>query len=166
MTLYIRRLSEKAIIPKQATKDSAGFDLFSARDCIIPSKGRGIIETDIAIKLPKGTYGRIAPRSGLARDRFIDVGAGVIDRDYQGPIKVLLFNFGEDDFVVSSGSRIAQLICEKVKIPEVKESDSFDYSDDDDDDSHIGVNLLCGQRKRGSDGFGSSDAPAEKRLLK
>ena len=165
MTLYIRRLSEKAIIPKRATKDSAGFDLFSAKDCIIPSKGRGIVETDISIKLPKGTYGRIAPRSGLAKDRFIDVGAGVIDRDYRGPIKVLLFNFGEEDFTVSSGARIAQLICEKVKIPRVKEIDFFDSSsDDDDDDKDSGANFLCGQRKRGSDGFGSSDAPAEKLL--
>ena len=56
----------------------------------------------------------MAPRSGLAAKHSIDVGAGVIDADYRGPLKVLLFNLGETDFAINEGDRIAQLIIERV----------------------------------------------------
>lgn len=64
--------------------------------------------------MPPGYYGRVAPRSGLAVKNFIDVGAGVIDEDYRGEVKVLLFNFSDQDFQVKTGDRIAQLVCEQV----------------------------------------------------
>ena len=57
---------------------------------------------------------RIAPRSGLALKKFIDVGAGFIDTDYRGEVGVILFNFGKEDFVVNMEDRIAQLIFEKI----------------------------------------------------
>lgn len=60
------------------------------------------------------TDGRVAPRSGLAAKKSIDVGAGVIDADYRGLVKVILFNFGDENFQVQVGDRIAQLILEKV----------------------------------------------------
>ena len=64
--------------------------------------------------MPDGTYGRIAPRSGLASKHFIDTGAGVIDADYRGEVKVLLFNHAESDFEVKEGERVAQLVLERV----------------------------------------------------
>ncbi|KAI1856190.1 uncharacterized protein JN550_013883 [Neoarthrinium moseri] len=67
------------------------------------------------------TDGRVAPRSGLASKNFIDTGAGVIDADYRGPVKVLLFNHGEADFKVAEGDRVAQLIIERIYTPEVVE---------------------------------------------
>lgn len=82
------------------SKEAAGLDLISPQSHVIPSKSKLLISLDIAIKLSKGTYGRIAPRSGLASKHFIDVGAGVIDPDYNGCLKVLLFNFGETDFEI------------------------------------------------------------------
>ena len=69
---------------------------------------------------PLGCYGRIAPRSGLALKKFIDVGAGVIDADYRGELGVILFNFGNEDFVINQGDKVAQLIFEKIKTPTVK----------------------------------------------
>ncbi|PUU81060.1 dUTPase-like protein [Tuber borchii] len=63
--------------------------------------------------------GRMAPRSGLASKNFIDSGTGVIGADYHGQVKVLLFNHGEADFVVSEGDRIAQLIPERVPPPPI-----------------------------------------------
>ena len=57
----------------------------------------------------------LAPRSGLALKKFIDVGAGVIDSDYRGEIGVVLFNFGEDDFVVNMGDKIAQLFLKRLR---------------------------------------------------
>ena len=77
--------------------------------------------TDIQIAVPEGTYGRVAPRSGLAHKHFIDVGAGVIDRDYRGNVGVILFNFGTSAFKVNKGDRIAQLICEKISYPTIQE---------------------------------------------
>ena len=73
-----------------------------------------MVDTDISIAVPAGTYGRVAPRSGLASKHSIDVGAGVIDADYRGPVKVLLFNFQQSDFKIEAGDRIAQLIVERV----------------------------------------------------
>lgn len=70
---------------------------------------------------PEGTYGRIAPRSGLASKHFIDTGAGVIDADYRGEVKVLLFNHAEVDFQVKPGDRVAQLVLERIYTPEVIE---------------------------------------------
>jgi dUTP pyrophosphatase len=64
--------------------------------------------------IPEGSYGRIAPRSGLAVHHSIDVGAGVIDKDFRGNIRVVLFNFGERDFFVKPGDRVAQLILERI----------------------------------------------------
>lgn len=79
--------------------------------------GKGIVKTGISIACPPGTYGRVAPRSGLAVKKFIDVGAGVIDADYRGEIGVVLFNFSqENDFTVSIGDRIAQLVLEQVSM--------------------------------------------------
>jgi deoxyuridine 5'-triphosphate nucleotidohydrolase len=62
--------------------------------------GKRLISTGLQVAIPSKYYGRIAPRSGLALNHFIDVGAGVIDADYRGELKVLLFNFGEHDFEV------------------------------------------------------------------
>ena len=67
------------------------------------------------------TDGRIAPRSGLASKNFIDTGAGVIDADYRGPVKVLLFNHAETDYKIKEGDRIAQLVLERIYTPEVAE---------------------------------------------
>lgn len=63
--------------------------------------------------------GRVAPRSGLAAKHSIDTGAGVIDGDYRGEVKVILFNFSDADFTIKEGDRIAQLIIERIYTPEV-----------------------------------------------
>lgn len=75
---------------------------------------KGLVSTGIRVAIPASHYGRLAPRSGLALKHAIDVGAGVIDADYRGDVKVLLFNFGTTAFQVHKGDRIAQLIVEKI----------------------------------------------------
>jgi dUTP pyrophosphatase len=70
----------------------------SAKNMVIPAKGKAIVPTDIAIAVPSGTYGRVAPRSGLAHKHFLDVGAGVIDEDYRGNVGIIMFNFSDKDF--------------------------------------------------------------------
>lgn len=113
-TLRVRRLSENAVIPTKGSSMAAGFDLSSAIEIVVPAKGRCVVSTDLAIEVPEGTYGRVAPRSGLAVKIGLDVGAGVIDRDYRGVVGVVLFNHGDYDFSIRKGDRIAQLILEKI----------------------------------------------------
>ena len=76
-----------------------------------------------------GCYRRVAPRSGLALKKSIDIGAGVIDSDYRGEVGVILFNFGSEDFIVNMGDRIAQLIFEKIKTPMIKEMNELEGAD-------------------------------------
>ena len=83
------------------------YDLCVANNCVIPSRGKGTIETELAMSFPPGSYARIAPCSGLAAKKFIDVEVGVIDSDYQGDIKVILFNHSTKDFAVQVGDWIA-----------------------------------------------------------
>lgn len=136
--LQVKLLSENATVPKKGSPHSAGFDLSSAQDTVIKAGARGLVKTDISIACPPGTYARIAPRSGLAVKKGIDVGAGVVDADYRGPVGVVLFNFGEEDFVVKQGDRIAQLILEQVCMVDAIQVEELD------------------ETVRGAGGFGST----------
>ncbi|KAL1883112.1 hypothetical protein VTK73DRAFT_9479 [Phialemonium thermophilum] len=117
--LLIKKLSEKARLPTRGSEFAAGYDIYASADITIPARGKALVDTDISMAVPAGTYGRIAPRSGLAAKSFIDTGAGVIDADYRGPVKVLLFNHSDTDFSVREGDRIAQLILERIYNPPV-----------------------------------------------
>ena len=112
--LQIKLLSPTAKAPTRGSAYAAGYDLYASKATTVPARGKVLVDTDISIAVPAGTYGRVAPRSGLASKHSIDVGAGVIDADYRGPLKVLLFNFSEVDFKVEEGERVAQLIVERV----------------------------------------------------
>ncbi|EUB61043.1 Deoxyuridine 5'-triphosphate nucleotidohydrolase [Echinococcus granulosus] len=136
--LRFRKVSNLAYTPTRGSELAAGYDLYSSVDCVVKVGGRTLINTDIQIALPPGCYGRIAPRSGLALKHGIDVGAGVVDQDYRGNIMVILFNFGDEDFHVKRGDRIAQLICERIFIPSLKECQTLD------------------ETKRGANGYGST----------
>jgi len=112
--LQIKLLSPTAKPPTRGSAFAAGYDLYASKPTTVPARGKALVDTDISIAVPADTYGRVAPRSGLASKHSIDVGAGVIDADYRGPVKVLLFNLGDADFKVEVGERIAQLIVERV----------------------------------------------------
>ena len=90
--LQVQKLTESAKTPMRQTNQAAGYDIYSAEATQIEPDSRKLIKTDIAIAIPEGTYARIAARSGLAAKYSIDVGAGVIDADFRGEVKVLLIN--------------------------------------------------------------------------
>ncbi|CAK5074594.1 unnamed protein product [Meloidogyne enterolobii] len=136
--LSYKKIKKEALAPVFGSEGAAGADLHSAEECVVPAKGKYLVPTGIQIALPEGCYGRIAPRSGLASKNFIDVGAGVIDPDYRGELKVLLFNFSDADFKISVGDRIAQLVCTPFIKPELVEVTNLDETD------------------RGDNGFGST----------
>ena len=105
---------------------AAGYDLHASEAITVPARGKALISTGLAFAIPEGNYGRIAPRSGLAVKNFIDVGAGVIDSDYRGQVKVLLFNLSQDkDFQINEGDRIAQMIIEKYTPTELVEVETL-----------------------------------------
>ncbi|KAJ7117306.1 amino acid permease [Mycena crocata] len=83
--------------------------LSSAEKKTVPAHGKALVDTQLSIAVPAGTYGRVAPRSGL----------GVIDADYRGVVFVLLFNYSDKDFEVEEGDRVAQLIIERILTPEI-----------------------------------------------
>ena len=140
--LSVQRLSENAFLPTKATKFAAGVDLYSAHHYRIEPQNKQLIKTDLAIAIPANCYGRLAPRSSLAMNSFIHVGAGVIDSDYRGNISVLLFNFNKTAFLVKPGDKIAQLILERIYQADIIESNNLDNT------------------SRGSRGFGSSGSSA------
>jgi len=121
----VKKLVSHAVVPKRATEGSAGLDISSSVDMIIPPHKWLAVSTGISIMVPKNCYARLAPRSGLAFKYGIQVGAGVIDSDYTGEIKVILFNHGDDDFIIKTGDRIAQLIFEKIKTDNFHEVDEL-----------------------------------------
>jgi dUTP pyrophosphatase len=126
MDLFAKKLSDNAKIPVKATEGAAGYDLYSSEIRIIPPHRHTVIPTDIALQIPKGCYGKIEPRSGLALKYMIDVLAGVCDADYRGPIDVLLINHSDREFLVEKHMRVAQLIIipyAATFISEVKELD-------------------------------------------
>ncbi len=120
-SLMIQKLSADARLPTRGSAFAAGYDLYAARAATLPAHGKGLVDTDLAMAVPPGTYGRVAPRSGLAAKHFIDTGAGVIDADYRGHVRVLLFNHGDADFAIAAGDRIAQLVLERIVTPDVVE---------------------------------------------
>lgn len=119
--LRFKKITKNAYAPSKGSKLAAGFDLYSAYDAVVPAYGKALIKTDIQVELPSGCYGRVAPRSGMSWKHHIDVGAGVIDRDYRGNVGVVLFNHAKTDFEVKKGDRVAQLICERILYPELEE---------------------------------------------
>ncbi|KAL8095650.1 deoxyuridine 5'-triphosphate nucleotidohydrolase-like [Apium graveolens] len=84
--LRVKKLSNKVVVPTRGSSLSAGYDLSSAQETVVPARGKALVPTDLSIAIPDGTYARIAPRSGLTWKHSIDVGAGVIDGDYRGPV--------------------------------------------------------------------------------
>ena len=151
--LLIKKLHKDAIIPKKGSPGAAAYDLYSIEDYTLKQFERKWIKTGIAISIPKGWYGRVASRSGLS-SKGIDIGAGVLDSDYTGEVKVLILYIGETIeitkhhstivqryhrlFKITKGMKIAQVIFTKCTDVEIEVVDKLPNT------------------KRGSDGFGST----------
>ena len=125
MALYIKKLSSDAIIPTRGSKEAAGYDICTLDTVLIPPFQRTLVSTGLAMTVPEGTYGQLAPRSGLSVKKGLHVGAGVIDRDYTGEVKVLLVNLSSEPIELQSNDRVAQLILKKIETPEVVEVDEL-----------------------------------------
>lgn len=140
-TLKYKLLTETAQAPFKNPERplNAGLDICSDEELEVPPKERRVISTGLAVEIPHGHYGRIAPRSGLAAKHGIDVMAGVVDIGYTGEVAVILYNTSTEAFCVTKGMKIAQLILERVSLDvELQQVEELTDSN------------------RGSAGFGSS----------
>ncbi len=116
----IKLLSKLARLPQKMTEHAAGYDIFSANDksLEIESGKLVLISTGFSMELPIGFEAQIRPRSGLALKNQIGVlnSPGTIDSDYRGEVKIILYNFGSETFIVETGMRIAQMVISKHEI--------------------------------------------------
>jgi len=136
--LRFKQLDERAVLPRRGSVLAAGLDVCSIEDLRIEPRQRAVARTGLAVAIPPGFYGRVAPRSGLAAKNGLDVLAGVIDSDYRGEVCCLLYNTGDDAIDLPAGSKICQLIVEQIITPEATWASELD------------------ETARGAGGFGST----------
>lgn len=115
--LQIKKLTESAITPERSTEHSAGYDLHTTESATLQPGERKLFKTGLLLAIPKGMYGRIAPRSGLAFKNGIDIMAGVIDEDYRGELGIVVINLGQQSITLpqikdGKTTPIAQIIFE------------------------------------------------------
>jgi len=116
--LRFKQLDERAVLPRRGSALAAGLDVCSIEDLRIEPRQRAVARTGLAVAIPPGFYGRVAPRSGLAAKQGLDVLAGVIDSDYRGEVCCLLYNTGDETITLPAGSKICQLIVEQIITPD------------------------------------------------
>jgi len=136
--LKFKRLDERATLPTRGSSASAGLDIYSIEEITIGAGRRVLARTGLAVAVPVGFYGRVAPRSGLAVKNGLDVLAGVIDSDYRGEVCCALLNTGDEPITLPQGSRLCQLIIEQIITPTPAWSDELE------------------ETARGAGGFGST----------
>ncbi len=141
--IKIKRLSQDFLdvpLPHYTTSGSAGMDIRAAvKDEVILYPGKvELIPTDISVEIPFGYEIQVRPRSGLAANHSIGLlnSPGTIDSDYRGEVKIIMMNFGKEEFKISRGDRIAQLIVSKVYTAQIEEVENLNST------------------KRGKGGFG------------
>ena len=137
-TLRFKQLDPRAVLPKRGSALAAGLDVCCIEELAIEAKQRVMARTGLAVAIPPGFYGRVAPRSGLAAKNGLDVLAGVIDSDYRGEIVCVLYNTGDETIKLPAGSKVCQLIIEQIITPEATWATDLD------------------ETARGAGGFGST----------
>ena len=137
--LRFKRLDPRAVLPKRGSRLAAGLDVCSIEEITLGPHERVLARTGLAVAIPEGFYGRVAPRSGLAVKIGLDVLAGVIDSDYRGELCCVLYNTSYAEMSLPAGSKICQLIVEQIITPEAEWATDLD------------------ETARGAGGFGSTD---------
>jgi dUTP pyrophosphatase len=149
-SLAVVRLDRDLPMPSRAHDGDAGVDLFSAQDVELGPGQRALVSTGVAVAIPYGMVGLVHPRSGLAARVGLSIvnSPGTIDAGYRGEIKVALINTDlQTPIVVHRGDRIAQLLVQRVELPDLVEVASFDEAG-------------LAETSRGAGGHGSSGGHA------
>ena len=139
-TVPVLIVCDESMVPIYAKPGDAGADLRASHDAVVPAGDRVLVKTGCSLALPGGYVGLVHPRSGLALNHGITVlnSPGTIDAGYRGEIMVTLFNSSKEDFHISFGDRIAQLLIQQVAKADFVRVEKLPQSD------------------RGESGYGSS----------
>lgn len=119
MELRIKKLHADAKVPSYAHPGDAGFDLYALEEVVIPVGGRVLVSTGIALEIPSGFVGLIWDKSGLSTTHGLKTLAGVVDAGYRGEVKVGMINLSTEDYVISMGHKVAQMLIQKVERAEI-----------------------------------------------
>lgn len=126
MNLKIKRLSDNAILPKKAHDTDLGLDLFSIESATLDPGNWGLISTGIAVGFPEGYGAIIKDRSSIALKRGLHVHAGVIDGDYIGEIKILMYNSSDKIQHIERHEKIAQMVLTPIIICDILEVEDLE----------------------------------------
>ncbi len=125
----VKKLKENAVVPRYAHKGDAAMDLFSTEDYVVSVGKRVLVSTGIAMELPEGYWANIRGRSGLAWKKGISILGGVIEHGYRGEYGVVVLNTGDEDFVIKTGDKVAQVVVAPVATAEVEVVDELGKSE-------------------------------------
>lgn len=131
MKLIIKKLYEDAMVPKQGTDKSAGYDIYSYLDDDKKELNPGetyMVHTGICLKIPDGYFGGVYPRSGIASKRNLRLAncVGVIDSDYRGELMVPIYNDSNKVQIIENKERIAQLIIQPYQNLDIELTEEFE----------------------------------------
>ncbi len=129
--MHFKALHPDAQLPSRAHESDAGWDVRSVQEALLAPGERAMIATGLAMALPPGWSCLILARSGLAAKQGIMVvnGPGLIDAGYRGEVKVILYNSGREDFAISAGDRIAQMLFQPVFAASAQMVDELDQTE-------------------------------------
>lgn len=126
MKIQIKKIILDAIVPKFAQTGDVAMDLFSSEDVVLTPGQRISCKTGIAIKIPEGYAGLIWDKSGPSHKFGIKTLGGVFDSNYTGEYLIGLINLSQENFEIRKGQKIAQVLFQKIEIPEIEEVDGLE----------------------------------------
>lgn len=125
MKILVKKLDPDAKVPHFSLEGDAGMDLYSVGDVILKPGERIPCKTGIAIKIPEGYAGLIWDKGGPSHKFGIKTLGGVFDSNYTGEWLIGLVNLGQENFEIKKGQKIAQVLFQKIEVPEVEEVDKL-----------------------------------------
>lgn len=126
MKISAKKLHKDAELPKMMKEGDAAMDFYSYKDYELNPGQKVIVETGVAIAIPRGYWGNVRDRSGLAAKHDIHTMGGVFDSNYRGEVQVILINLGQEKYNIKKGERICQMIVEKHEDLEIEEVEDLD----------------------------------------
>jgi len=128
MRIPAKKLYKDAELPQMIKEGDAAMDFYAYKDYEIAPWEKIIAETGIAIAIPRGYWGNVRDRSGLAAKHSIHTMAGVFDSNYRGEVQIILINLGKEKYNIKKGDRICQMIIERHQDLEVEEVEELDQT--------------------------------------
>lgn len=138
--VLVKRIHPDAVMPSYAHEGDAGVDLYSVEDLTLQSGERKLVPTGIQLSFPRGYEAQVRPKSGLALKQGLSVlnTPGTVDHGYRGEVGVIVVNLGHEQVEIKKGTKVAQMIFNKIEEAEFEEAQDLD------------------ETRRGEGGFGST----------